>query len=163
MEEALNFKDQYKENIKKQNFRVKIIGEKDKLNQEILDLIETTNNSTKANTDFYFTICLNYGSRQEITNAVKEISLKVKNNELNIDDINQDVISSHLYTNELPPLDLLIRTSGEERISNFLLWQLAYTELYFTSVYWPDFSKVDLLNAIYHYQNRKRRFGGLDK
>ena len=163
MEEALRFKEEYKENIKKHNFRVKIIGEKDKLNNDVLTLIEETNNNTKDNNDFYFTICLNYGSRQEITNAVKEIALKVKNNEIDIDSINQDLISDHLYTNELPPLDLLIRTSGEVRISNFLLWQLAYTELYFTTVYWPDFSKVDLLNAIYHYQNRKRRFGGLDK
>ena len=163
MEEALKFKEEYKENINKHNFRVNIIGEKDRLNQEVLELIENTNNNTKDNNEFYFTICLNYGSRQEITNAVKEIALKVKNNEFDIDSIDQDIITNHLYTKELPPLDLLIRTSGEQRISNFLLWQLAYTELYFTSVYWPDFSKVDLLNAIYHFQNRKRRFGGLDK
>lgn len=163
MQEALRFKEQYKEGINKNNFRVKIIGERNKLNQDILDLIDRTNESTKDKNDFYFTICLNYGSMQEITHAVKEISKEVKNGTLNEGDITPELIDSYLYTNELPKLDLLIRTSGELRISNFLLWQLAYAELYFTNTYWPDFSEKDLLVAIENFQNRKRRFGGLDK
>lgn len=163
MQEALRFKEQYKERINKNNFRVKIIGERNKLNQDILDLIDQTNESTKGKNDFYFTVCLNYGSMQEITHAVKEISKEVKNGTLNEGDITPELIDSYLYTNELPKLDLLIRTSGELRISNFLLWQLAYAELYFTNTYWPDFSEKDLLVAIENFQNRKRRFGGLDK
>lgn len=163
MQEALRFKEQYKEGINKNNFRVKIIGERNKLNQDILDLIDQTNESTKGKNDFYFTVCLNYGSMQEITHVVKEISKEVKNGTLNEGDITPELIDSYLYTNELPKLDLLIRTSGELRISNFLLWQLAYAELYFTNTYWPDFSEKDLLVAIENFQNRKRRFGGLDK
>ena len=163
MQEALRFKEQYKEGINKNNFRVKIIGERNKLNQDILDLIDQTNESTKGKNDFYFTVCLNYGSMQEITHAVKEISKEVKNGTLNEGEITPELIDSYLYTNELPKLDLLIRTSGELRISNFLLWQLAYAELYFTNTYWPDFSEKDLLVAIENFQNRKRRFGGLDK
>ena len=163
MQEALRFKEQYKEGINKNNFRVKIIGERNKLNQDILDLIDQTNESTKGKNDFYFTVCLNYGSMQEITHAVKEISKEVKNGTISEGDITPELIDSYLYTNELPKLDLLIRTSGELRISNFLLWQLAYAELYFTNTYWPDFSEKDLLVAIENFQNRKRRFGGLDK
>jgi len=163
MQEALRFKEQYKEGINKNNFRVKIIGERNKLNQDILDLIDQTNESTKGKNDFYFTVCLNYGSMQEITHAVKEISKEVKNGTINEGDITPELIDSYLYTNELPKLDLLIRTSGELRISNFLLWQLAYAELYFTNTHWPDFSEKDLLVAIENFQNRKRRFGGLDK
>lgn len=163
MNEALKFKEEYKQKIKEYNFRVNIIGEKENLNQEILDLINETNENTKNNTDFYFTICFNYGAQQEIIHAVKRIIDDVENGSITKEDINKESFANYLYTNELPPLDLLIRTSGEERISNFLLWQLAYTELYFTKTYWPDFSKINLLEAIYHYQNRKRRFGGLDK
>lgn len=163
MNEALNFKEQYKEEIKKCNFRVKIIGERAPLNDEILKLIDETNNSTKDNNDFYFTICLNYGSQQEIINAIKNIIDDLEEGLIKKEDITKELFASYLYTNELPPLDLLIRTSGEERISNFLLWQLAYTELYFTKTYWPDFSKTNLLEAIYHFQNRKRRYGGLDQ
>ena len=163
MQEALRFKEQYKEGFNKNNFRVKIIGERNKLNQDILDLIDRTNESTKDKNDFYFTICLNYGSIQEITHAVKEISKDVKKGNLKEEEITPELIDSYLYTNELPKLDLLIRTSGELRISNFLLWQLAYAELYFTNTYWPDFSEKDLLVAIENFQNRKRRFGGLDK
>ena len=129
------------------------------------DLILKVNQTlwTRDKNDFYFTICLNYGSIQEITHAVKEISKEVKKGNLKEEEITPELIDSYLYTNELPKLDLLIRTSGELRISNFLLWQLAYAELYFTNTYWPDFSEKDLLVAIENFQNRKRRFGGLDK
>lgn len=163
MEEALKFKEEYRKKIGEYKFRVKIIGERSPLNEEILKLIDETNETTKDNDEFYFTICLNYGSKQEIISAVKKVVDDVKSGLIKEEDINDKMFENYLYTNELPPLDLLIRTSGEERISNFLLWQLAYAELYFTKTYWPDFSKINLLEAIHHFQNRKRRFGGLDK
>jgi len=102
---------------------------------------------------------LSYGSRDELVNAVKSISNKVKNNIISIDDIDDSIINEHLYTRNLPDVDLLIRTSGEHRISNFLLWQIAYAELYFTDVLWPDFKEHHLHEAIISYQKRERRFG----
>ena len=105
------------------------------------------------------TLALSYGSRNEIVNALKDISSKVKNNIISVDTIDESIINEHLYTQNLPDVDLLIRTSGEHRISNFLLWQIAYAELYFTDILWPDFSKDNLYEAILNYQNRERRFG----
>ena len=105
------------------------------------------------------TLALSYGSREEIVNAVKKISDKVKNNIISIDTIDDSIINEHLYTQNLPEVDLLIRTSGEHRISNFLLWQIAYAELYFTDILWPDFKEEDLYEAILSYQKRERRFG----
>jgi undecaprenyl diphosphate synthase len=105
------------------------------------------------------TLALSYGAREEIKNAVKQISTKVKNNIIPVDDIDETIINNHLYTHDLPDVDLLIRTSGECRISNFLLWQIAYAELYFIDVFWPDFSDRHLAEAIKSYQNRERRFG----
>jgi hypothetical protein len=102
---------------------------------------------------------LSYGSREEIVNAVKNICNKVKNNTISIDSIDDSIINEHLYTQNLPEVDLLIRTSGEHRISNFLLWQIAYAELYFTDVLWPDFKEQNLYEAIISYQKRERRFG----
>jgi undecaprenyl diphosphate synthase len=105
------------------------------------------------------TLALSYGSREEIVNAVKNISKKVVNNELSIEEIDENIINNHLYTVSLPEVDLVIRTSGEQRISNFLLWQIAYAEFHFTEVLWPDFRKVDFYKAVLEYQNRERRFG----
>ena len=105
------------------------------------------------------TLCLSYSGRWEITNAVKQIAEKVKSGELLIEQISEDCVSKFLNTNDMPDPELLIRTSGEERISNFLLWQLAYSEFYFTDKFWPDFGKEDLYSAIVSYQNRERRFG----
>ena len=105
------------------------------------------------------TLALSYGSREEIINTVKEISIKVKNNIISPENIEESIINQHLYTQNLPDVDLLIRTSGEQRISNFLLWQIAYAELYFTNVLWPDFTKDHLYEAIIEYQKRERRFG----
>jgi len=102
---------------------------------------------------------LSYGSREELLQAVKSISVKVKNNIISSENIDETIINSHLYTHDLPEVDLLIRTSGEQRISNFLLWQIAYAELYFIDDYWPDFSKQHLEQALLNYQNRERRFG----
>lgn len=126
-----------------------------KAHNELTDVIEKTKNNDKL----VLTLALSYGSRDEIVKTVKEIADKVKNNIISVESIDESIINEHLYTQNLPDVDLLIRTSGEQRISNFLLWQIAYAELYFTSVFWPDFRKEDLYKAIINYQNRERRFG----
>ena len=141
------------------NIKLNTIGDIDKLpastQKKLLEVIELTKNNTRLT----MTVALSYGSRAEIVSAVKMICEKVKNNIISIDTIDELIINEHLYTHNLPDVDLLIRTSGEHRISNFLLWQIAYSELYFTDVLWPDFKEDDLYQAIISYQNRERRFG----
>ena len=141
------------------NIKLNFIGNIDKLpskaQKELQDVIKKTENNSRMT----LTLALSYSSREEIINAVKNISNKVKNNIISIDTIDESIINEHLYTQNLPEVDLLIRTSGEHRISNFLLWQIAYAELYFTDVLWPDFKEKDLYDAIISYQKRERRFG----
>lgn len=141
------------------NMRVRVIGEKSRLSDDIRSKIEELEECSKNNTGLNFTIALNYGSRDEIVRAVREISKDVKDGKISESDIDDKMISDYLDTKGIPDPDLLIRTSGEERLSNFLLWQLAYTEFYFTDVLWPDFNKKELIKAVEKYNERDRRFG----
>jgi len=150
--------DQTKE-LKKQGIKLKTIGELKLLNSSIREKIRKAKEATKNNNKMIVNMALSYGGRDEIVHAVKKIAQKVKNNEIDSRQIDKEMLSMHLYTAGMPEPDLLIRTSGEYRLSNFLLWQLAYTELYFTNTLWPDFTKEDLLKAIASYQKRERRYG----
>ena len=145
--------------LQKNNIKLNAIGDLKalplKVHNELMDVMELT----KSNNRLTLTLALSYGSRDELINTVKQISIKVKNNIISPEKIDESVINEHLYTQNLPDVDLLIRTSGEQRISNFLLWQIAYAELYFTNVFWPDFTKQHLYEAIINYQQRERRFG----
>jgi undecaprenyl diphosphate synthase len=141
------------------NIRLNSIGNLSKLPNTILKELQDVIEKTKNNNKMTLTLALSYGSREELLNVVKNISDKVKNNIISIDTIDESIINQHLYTHNLPDVDLLIRTSGEHRISNFLLWQIAYAELFFTDVLWPDFTEEHLYEAIISYQKRERRFG----
>jgi len=141
------------------DIRLNCIGNIDLLPKSAQKQLEEVITKTKDNKRMTLTLALSYGSREEIVRAVRAISDKVKNNIISTTDIDESIINQHLYTQNLPDVDLLIRTSGEHRISNFLLWQIAYAELYFTDVLWPDFSEENLYEAIVSYQKRERRFG----
>ncbi|MFT8321464.1 MAG: isoprenyl transferase [Bacillus sp. (in: firmicutes)] len=143
------------------NVRVTSIGYTDQLPKHTLKALEDAMEKTKNNTGLILNFALNYGSRSEIVHAVKNMVNDCQEKKMNVDDITADVLSTYLMTSNLSDPDLLIRTSGEIRISNFMLWQLAYTELWFTDVLWPDFSEVHLVEAIEVFQNRQRRFGGV--
>ena len=145
--------------MKKNNIKLNAIGHTDKMPENVQHELQEVLDETKMNTGLVLTLALSYGARQEIQRAIKEISYKVKNNIISVENVDENIINKHLYTQNLPDVDLLIRTSGEVRISNFLLWQIAYAELYFTKELWPDFDETSLLNAITDYQLRERRFG----
>lgn len=154
-----SYLDDYSKRADSENIKVKIIGNRQGLSEKMQKSIEKCMERTKDNTGITFNIALNYGGRDEITNAVKHIAEKIQNKEINIEDITEQMISDNLYTAEQPDPDLLIRTSGELRLSNFLPWQLAYTEFLFVDKNWPDFNEKDLDDAIEVYKRRNRKFG----
>lgn len=145
--------------LNKQNVRLLSIGDVAGLPQDCQDELSAAKEATKNNTEINLVIALNYSSRWEITRAVKEIARKVEKGEIHVDEITDESISAHLNTHGIPDPELMIRTSGEHRLSNFLLWQSAYTEFYFTPVLWPDFRENDLYQAVIDFQQRERRFG----
>ena len=155
------FEKRFKDEFKKHDIKVVFSGRKTHLSKENLEILERITSNTKDRQGLTLNICFDYGSRAEIIEAVKEIAKEIKTGKIGIEQIDESVLESFLYTKNLPKLDLLIRPSGEIRLSNFLLWQAAYAELYFCKTYWPAFSKKDLEKAIIDFNKRDRRFGGL--
>ena len=147
------------EKLLKNRIKLNVIGNTDQLPLSIQKELDYVIKQTENNSEMTLTLALSYGGREEIESAIKQLAVKVKNNIISPEKIDQSIINEHLYTRDLPDVDLLIRTSGEKRISNFLLWQIAYAELYFSKVLWPDFRKKHLHKAIINYQKRERRFG----
>jgi len=145
--------------LMKNNIKLVVSGEIEMLSVSLQKEMQRVIEQTEKNSRLILNLAISYGSREEIVQAAKAIAAKLKRSELTLDGINQKLFSSHLYTRDLPDPELLIRTSGEQRISNFFLWQISYSELYFTPKYWPDFHKQDLLDAVSDYQKRDRRFG----
>lgn len=157
-------KDYLKTSIKtskKNNMKVRIIGDISGLNEDIKQSIYKLEEESKNNTGLKFQVALNYGSRDEMIRGIKKMAADIKTKKIDVDDIDENLFTNYLDTKEIPDPDLLIRTSGEQRLSNFLLWQLAYTEFYFTDVFWPDFNKIELEKALEYYNSRNRRFGAL--
>ncbi len=148
-------------NARKDNMCVKVIGDKSGLDQDIIKSIECLEEDSKDNTGLHLQIALNYGGRDEIVRMTKRLMTDFENNKIDINKIDEDTITMYLDTAEIPDPDLLIRTSGEMRISNFLLWQIAYSEFYFLDKHWPDFTIDDLENAIVYLNNKDRRYGGV--
>lgn len=159
MELLVKFLKKESKSLNENNIRLKTIGRLDHFPKKAKETLLETIDKLKNNTGLTLTLALGYGAREELSTAIKNIATDVKNGVISAENINESVINSYLYTHDLPDVDLLIRTSGEYRISNFLLWQIAYAELYFTDVLWPDFNKNHLNEAILNYQKRERRFG----
>ena len=145
--------------LQENNIKLSTIGNLNSLPTKVAKELKDVIEKTKDNNRLTLTLALSYGSQEELIKTIKEISLKVKNNLISPENIDKSVINNHLYDHYLPDVDLLIRTSGEQRISNFLLWEIAYAELFFTDILWPDFNNENLFEAILNYQNRERRFG----
>lgn len=149
-------------NLVKENIRFTVIGEIEKLPADVVEAIHYVKQATQNNTGMNLTFAISYGSRNEIIEAVKSLATKVKNDEINLSEIDEELFSSYLQTKDTPDPDLIIRTSGESRLSNFLMWQAAYSEFYFTSVLWPDFTVNELNKALNEYLKRERRFGAVN-
>lgn len=149
------------EELHKNNVKILTIGDISKLPQACIEELDHAKEKTKDNTGLVMSLALNYGGRNDLVNAVKNISQEVVDGKISVDDIGDDLISNHLSTKESPDPDLVVRTSGEQRLSNFLLWELAYSEFYFADIHWPDFDEKELQKAIFAYQSRDRRFGGI--
>lgn len=157
----VDYLDDYERLLGGEDIRIRIIGKREGLSDEILEKIKIVEEATKHNSKITMNIAINYGGREDILNAVKRISTAVKNGEMSPDEITEDDINSNLYTYYMPDPDLIIRPSGELRLSNFLMWQSAYSEFWFSDINWPDFTKDDLLKAISDFQKRNRRYGGV--
>lgn len=151
------------DSLNKNNIKITAIGDINSLTSNTRKKLNEVISKTSKNNKLNLNLAISYGSRQELVNAIKIISYKVKNNIISEEKIDENIINEHLYTRNLPSVDLLIRTGGESRVSNFLLWQIAYAELFFTDILWPDFRKEDFFNAIVDYQNRERRFGKISE
>ena len=151
--------DDFAKEADTENIVIRVIGRRKELSESLLKKIDQTVERTKNNTGTIFTIALNYGGRDEIVNAIKGIANDVKDGVLNIDSISEELVSNYMYTKNMPDPDLMIRTSGELRTSNFLPWQLVYSEFLFVDKYWPDFSEEDIDNAVEVYRKRNRKFG----
>ena len=149
-------------NLIDNGIKLNVIGDIEALNDKPKSKLKSIISETKNNKKLNLNLAISYGSKQEIVNAIREVSNKVKNNIISVKNIDENIINEHLYTRNLPNVDLLIRTGGEKRVSNFLLWQIAYAEMYFTDVLWPDFKKEDFLDALEDYQKRERRFGKIN-
>lgn len=147
--------------LHKNNVKIQVIGDVSKLTGQAITEIEKAVDKTSTNSGLTVNIALNYGSRYEIVNAIKQICTDIAENNISVSDIDERLVENSLYTKNIPDPDLVIRTSGEIRVSNFLLWQIAYSELWFTDILWPDFTEKDLLQAINDFQKRGRRFGGI--
>ena len=156
------FFKRYIKTAHKDQTRIIVSGDINRLPLKVQKTLNKAIEETKDYNRFYFNVCLNYGSYAELVKAIKEISSLVKDDKISIDDIDDELISNHLYTKDLPPVDLLIRTSGEMRLSNFMLYQLAYSEFVFTDTYWPDFSKDEFVKCLNIYNSRNRRYGGIE-
>ena len=156
-----DFFESYMKELMENNVKITTIGHLEMAPQETQDIINKAIEKTSHNTGLILCFAFIYGGRDEIVWAAKKIAQKVKNDELSIDNIDENIFNHELMTKDLPDVDLMVRTSGEQRLSNFLLWQLAYAEFVFTDVYWPDFNEEELKKAIWLYQNRDRRYGGL--
>ena len=155
-----NYLDYFTKKANDENIRVKMLGDRSNLSKSLLKKIDSTVSRTAQNTGLTFNVAFNYGGRNEIVTAIKKISSDIKEGNISVNDINEDLVSNYLYTAGQPDPDLLIRTSGELRTSGFLPWQLVYTELYFIDKLWPDFTEKDLDIAIEEYNKRNRKFGG---
>ena len=155
------FEESYKGQFEENDIKVIFSGRRDRFSPENLDLLNRIEEKTKDRKSMILNVCFDYGSHTEIIEAIKQISEKYKNDKIKLEDIDVAMIDNHLYTKDLPPLDLLIRTSGELRISNYLLWQLAYSELYFTKKFWPEFDRKEMFKALDNFQKRNRRYGGI--
>jgi len=147
------------ERVHEHRIRVRVLGQTDLLPADVAEAISEAEERTKDYDSYFFNLAVGYGGREEILHAIRNVAKRVKEGDLEVDDITERTFSDFLYTRDMPDPDLILRTSGEERISNFLLWQLAYAELYFADVYWPGFRKIDFLRAVRSYQLRRRRFG----
>ncbi|MDD3478555.1 MAG: isoprenyl transferase [Candidatus Izemoplasmatales bacterium] len=155
------FEEKFSSDFEKYNVKVMFSGRKTKMSEENREIMERMTRDTAMRTGIILNICFDYGSKEEITQSVQQIAALIEKSELTSSEITPELIESHLYTKDLPPVDLMIRPSGEQRLSNFLLWQLAYAELYFTPVFWPAFSKKDLEKALEAFTNRDRRYGAI--